>query len=445
MKLIVHTDIEREELVNYLKDGSCPSSTDSNRKSRGNFINRCSKFRMEGNLLLYSISPSEQRIVIANNSAQITAIVTAAHLPGHRGVKRTWKLVLDRYVGFSRSHVEEYVAKCEACQRHLPFKLNDEMGSIVATTPWERIQIDLVDMRKHADVNDGASWILNIIDCFSKFMFCFALQSKSGQEVVNALRGLFMTEGAPAILQSDNGKEFVNANMKDLLNEENIQHIRGRPRHPQSQGQVERANQTLVRMLAKSLHNAPTKRWVTILPAIVKSYNISWHRATNKSPMLGFRGRKGFNHIPVVDEEDNAAEEDNTADEERPTSTSGSDVFLLISDSDSCEDIAPASSMVATNSTASTSEDRRYAAQYRAKMQQDASVHYRHTEIFPGDKVLIRKDFDQNPGTKRTKMEGFYEDGVWEVCHLVRPGQYLISNNGQIRTVETKLLKKQRL
>ena len=48
-------------------------------------------------------------------------------------------------------------------------------------------------------------------------------------------------------MQSDNGREFVNQVINDLLRvwQSNIQLLSGRPRHPQSQGLVERAHQTL--------------------------------------------------------------------------------------------------------------------------------------------------------------------------------------------------------
>jgi hypothetical protein len=44
----------------------------------------------------------------------------------------------------------------------------------------------------------------------------------------------------PQILQSDNGKEFVAEVVKNVCNILNIKIRHGRPRHPQSQGQVER-------------------------------------------------------------------------------------------------------------------------------------------------------------------------------------------------------------
>ena len=52
-----------------------------------------------------------------------------------------------------------------------------------------------------------------------------------------------MYHGCPEILQSDNGKEFVNDTITNYYFKANkIKYIHGRPYHPQSQGSVEAFN-----------------------------------------------------------------------------------------------------------------------------------------------------------------------------------------------------------
>jgi len=83
-------------------------------------------------------------------------------------------------------------------------------------------------------------------------MFVFPLKTKSAIEARDCLKSLILSEGAMAILQTDNGKEFRNIKVTELCGEFQIRHVYGRPRHPQNQGQVERANQTLTRALSKA-------------------------------------------------------------------------------------------------------------------------------------------------------------------------------------------------
>ena len=75
------------------------------------------------------------------------------------------------------------------------------------------------------------------------FARTYPLKTKTAAEVAWHLLEIFLTFGAPAILQSDNGKEFVASiitELKQLWPDLKIVH--GRPRHPQSQGSVERSN-----------------------------------------------------------------------------------------------------------------------------------------------------------------------------------------------------------
>ena len=83
---------------------------------------------------------------------------------------------------------------------------------------------------------------------------------------------LFMSEGAPSIVQSENGKEFKNAHLRNLYAKYNVISRFGRARYPQAQGIIERRNQTLFRRLSKALYGKGT-RWIDILGKILFYFN----------------------------------------------------------------------------------------------------------------------------------------------------------------------------
>ena len=65
---------------------------------------------------------------------------------------------------------------------------------------------------------------------------------------------IFTTQGCPLILQHDNGREFCNKvirRLKGIWPDSVI--VRGRPRHPQSQGSVERANKGISQIISTFL------------------------------------------------------------------------------------------------------------------------------------------------------------------------------------------------
>ncbi len=84
---------------------------------------------------------------------------------------------------------------------------------------------------------------------------------------------VFPILGLPSILQSDNGWEFVNKIIGEVLKSwlGQVQLVSGCPRHPQSQGLVEQAHYTLERMLSAKVaeHDAKIPPWSDWLPHIM--------------------------------------------------------------------------------------------------------------------------------------------------------------------------------
>ena len=116
-------------------------------------------------------------------------------------------------------------------------------------------------------------WIFHGVDHWSKFNFVYPIERKSALCVSNVLEShVFPYFGVPRILQSDNGREFINSVIEQLLRTwgNKTQMISGRPRHPQSQGAVERAHSTLQRKLQAEIYRVGTKKpeWSKFLPYI---------------------------------------------------------------------------------------------------------------------------------------------------------------------------------
>ena len=110
---------------------------------------------------------------------------------------------------------------------------------------------------------DGAyKFILQYQDHATKSCDLRALVSKRAAEVALNLLDIFLDKGAPMILQSDNGREFVAEIIKELTSlwpECKILH--GRPRHPQSQGSIERSNQDVEKMITHWCKDNSTTKW----------------------------------------------------------------------------------------------------------------------------------------------------------------------------------------
>ena len=100
-------------------------------------------------------------------------------------------------------------------------------------------------------------------DHFTKRISLRPLRTKRGAEVAHGLIDVFSETGAPERLQHDCGREFRNKHVKSLtLLFPGTVIERGRPRHPQSQGLVERANQEIQKMLYCWMRENSTASWV---------------------------------------------------------------------------------------------------------------------------------------------------------------------------------------
>jgi hypothetical protein len=150
------------------------------------------------------------------------------------------------------------------------------------------------------------NWILHRIDHFSKFTWAYALKNKSAAEVASKLRDLFFIFGPPRLLHSDNGREFVADvifELKQLFPD--MLFIRGKPRHPQSQRCIERANGVLSIALGKWMFVNNSSHWSNGLLPVVYGINTRLSIVTKTSPyqvMFGQEPRSNSDFWKVVQE-----------------------------------------------------------------------------------------------------------------------------------------------
>ncbi|CAF1292393.1 unnamed protein product [Rotaria sordida] len=170
---------------------------------------------------------------------------------------------------------------CDACQtrRSIPKPVCGK--PIVSIGFLNRLQVDLIHMRS-VEYN-GYKFILHAKDHFTKFSWLNALPSKQAYHVAATLRNIFLQFGPPKILQSDNGKEFVAKIILELKSSwPDLIIINGRPRHPQSQGLVERGNAVVQKMLGKWQETNKSNDWPNGL--VMLSINNCVSQSAQKTP-----------------------------------------------------------------------------------------------------------------------------------------------------------------
>ena len=99
----------------------------------------------------------------------------------------------------------------------------------------------------------GWYYLSTVLDDFSRFIVAWKLCATMKAKDVTATLDLALSASGldhmtvvhrPRLL-SDNGSSYVASDLADWLDKQNIEHVRGAPYHPQTQGKIERWHQTL--------------------------------------------------------------------------------------------------------------------------------------------------------------------------------------------------------
>jgi len=203
---------------------------------------------------------------------------------GHGGRTRMFKECSRKYKNITVEALMTYLKLCEPCQKkQKTLKKSIVIKPILHSEMNSRCQIDLIDLQTNPDGN--YKFILVYQDHFTKFVILRALKTKRAAEVAYHLLDIFTTFRAPNILHSDNGREFCNQVIENLCSMwPDVKIVHGKPRHSQSQGSVERANQDIENMLGTWMETNQLSKWSEGLKFIQAMKNRAYHEGIKCSP-----------------------------------------------------------------------------------------------------------------------------------------------------------------
>ena len=147
----------------------------------------------------------------------------------------------------------------------------------------EQWQADLIDVSSLKRCNKGMTYVLTIIDVFSKMAWARPLKNKSSAQVLAALTGIFKETRPPRVIQTDKGKEFTNKRVQAYLKKKGVGFFTTENDDIKA-AVVERFNRTLKEKLWRYFTAYGTYTYLDVLPKILKAYNTSYHRSIGTSP-----------------------------------------------------------------------------------------------------------------------------------------------------------------
>ncbi|XP_035255606.1 uncharacterized protein LOC118217726 [Anguilla anguilla] len=249
----------------------------------------------QGLLYYHTTRRGEVRELLVLPHQYVATVLQLAHthiLGAHLGMQKTLERVADRFhwPGMRRA-VEDYCRSCEVCQRTSPVRPPPAplIPLPIIETPFERIGLDLVGpLPKSAR---GHNYILVILDYATRYPEAVPLRVATSKAIARELVHLVSRVGIPKEILTDQGTPFMSKVMADTCHLLRVQHLRTSVYHPQTDGLVERFNQTLKRMLRKIVA-ADGKDWDQVLPYVLFAIREVPQASTGFSPFELLYGRR---------------------------------------------------------------------------------------------------------------------------------------------------------
>ncbi|KAK7922269.1 hypothetical protein WMY93_009171 [Mugilogobius chulae] len=253
---------------------------------RDKLTGACYAPRVEELVTTQSLKERTMKIVTLNGQQTArNAGSTYTSLAGHFGRHKTYLRVSARFY-WPRMYqdIQAYCTTCPICQKTAPTRKSDRAllhPLPVISTPFRRIAMDIVGpLVKSAR---GHQYILVVCDYATRYPEAFPLRTITAHAVLRVLIQLFSRVGIPDETLTDQGTNFTSRLLQLFHKQLGITALRTTPYHPQTDGLVERFNQTLKRMLQKFVSDT-RKDWDRWLPFVLFAYREVPQSSTGFSP-----------------------------------------------------------------------------------------------------------------------------------------------------------------
>lgn len=247
--------------------------------------------------ILYRYSPDSesedaQLMVPENERQQVLQEYHDAPSIGHYGGEKTYARIATRYFWIGmRQYILNYVKNCQECQR---YKSSNLKPAGLLQTPalaqrFENLAIDLFGPLPEGPNQE--KWIVIVEDTASKWVELFALKQADAKSCAQTLiEEIFLRNGIPRRVISDNGTQFISHIMQYVTHYFNIKQSLTPVYHPQA-NPVERKNRDLKPQIAILVKNDHTS-WPDKLPSIRFSMNTVVNKSMNHTAAYLTFGRE---------------------------------------------------------------------------------------------------------------------------------------------------------
>ncbi|KFM72322.1 Retrotransposable element Tf2 protein type 3, partial [Stegodyphus mimosarum] len=194
--------------------------------------------------------------------------------------------------------VRNYCKHCEICQfnkksKQKKFGLMQNLPSV--SEPFEILSIDTVGGLNY--YNSTKRYIHIIIDHATRYIWTFASKSVTTDTYINCLKQIFQIQ-VPKKILSDRNAAFTSSKFKHFLRNHNVKQLLTTANRPQTNGKIERVNQTIITRLKCKLNSYQGNiAWTKLLPQVTEEYNNTPHSVTKFPPSYLMYGKLPYDSL----------------------------------------------------------------------------------------------------------------------------------------------------
>ena len=217
----------------------------------------------------------------------------------HQGFRRTWDFLRRRFFWFEMGkQLRLFIRTCIDCQKKKNMNVNPRWPMTIFSVGFrnERVTLDMCGPIKFDRV--PYSYLLVICDVFTKFVVAVPLRASSAVEIAQAFLDRWANVfGFPYHLHSDQGSNLTGELWREMCRLLRIERTRTTAYRPQSNGQNERTNKTIVSLLRTTQEKH--EDWYKRVSHTCFAYNATPHASTGCSPYYLMFGCEPFADIDV--------------------------------------------------------------------------------------------------------------------------------------------------
>lgn len=210
---------------------------------------------------------------------------------GHGGRDKILKSIKNKFY-IQKKPIEIFISLCPTCKikRSTP-KKSGMVKQTVSRDFNSRGHIDIIDFQT---IQDGDyKWLLNYEDYATKFIQLRPLVTKQPTEIALELVKIFLTFGAPDVLESDNDLKFTAAIVAEVIKIwPEIKMVHGSPKHPsENPSDDEQSYGDVADMIRAWMRYKNSPKWTIGCHFVQFERNTSYRKSIDRSPYSALFGR----------------------------------------------------------------------------------------------------------------------------------------------------------